>query len=118
MPKFFKRWQASKSIDLRSEVTNIFEEVVGVYLFGDDVVEKEVTMQVIKKDGTVVKENQKIFRALDTCLHSAGECYLARRIFGDNPMTKGLQISFSNWDQLCKMIDEIVIKRKIIFDEQ
>lgn len=39
-------------------------------------------------------------------------------MFGDYKVTKSVTISFDNWDKLCSMIDNFVLKQMKIFEEQ
>lgn len=51
---------------------------------------------------------QTCFKALETCVDTAIYAVMGRSIFQDVQVTKGVQISFSNWNQFCSLIDSFV----------
>lgn len=56
LPRFFESWKEKKTIDIRAEVTKVFEDIVSIFLFGKDADHDMISMQVIKEDGSVVEE--------------------------------------------------------------
>lgn len=87
------------------------------YLYGRDVKNKTIVLKVIKEDGSVVEESFRLFEAMDHCFNTGMKAMAGRLIFGDQVVTKAVNITFQNWDTFCAVIDQLVWRQLDIHEQ-
>lgn len=102
---------SDKVHDLRAIIIDIFEQLVTMYMFGRDISKDKIMMHVLKKDGTIAREEKKLFPAFATGMQWGVEAYLANLILGDIHLTKTQKIFDENWNSVCDLLESIVLKQ-------
>jgi len=97
-----------KEFDIRHEIIKLFEEVMTHYLLGRDIAQETLTINVVKKDGSIVAEKLHLFDALTQCFETGFAASSHKFVFGDYPATKVLQASQSNYKLVYQYYDKII----------
>ena len=95
-------------MDLRCEIIKLFESVITMFLLERDVSDDQVEMNVIKEDGSIVKEKLKFFDALNNAFATSQCSTVSKALFGEWPVTATLRASLENWNIFTDVIDKQV----------
>jgi len=86
--KFGKKVSASQDhvFDLRYELMAIFESIVTLFIFGEDLSDVQIPMNKLNEDGTYEKVDLKLFAAMDMCMKCSIACFVYKASIGEVPI--------------------------------
>ena len=107
--KFTEKMKVSydkkETVDLRREIIKMFESTITMFLLERDISNDQIMQNVIKADGSIVKESLPFFDALNNAAAAGVNSAFSKGIFGERPVTKTLTASIENWANLTDFVD-------------
>lgn len=102
---------AGKVVDIRHEIIEIFEKIMTTYLLGRDVSNKIIATNVLKSDGSIVKEDLKLYKAFMASFEFAVSNASQKYFLGERAWTKSLKANADNFENFYKLLDDIVAEQ-------
>lgn len=88
----------------REEMVHIYERVVTTFVFGVDAADELIWTNVFHHDGSITREKQTCYSALDNLVNVNYGCCPKREIVGELPLTAALRAGLDNKNKFVEFL--------------